>query len=264
VRFFGRGVAEEVAAQRRANLIVANNVLAHVPDLNDFVAGLAILLEQEGTITVEFPHLLQLIEACYFDTIYHEHYSYLSLLSVERALMRHGLRVFDLEELGTHGGSLRLFVSHAGNERHTTARLSAFRAREFAAGLDDLGTYAGFADKVCAAKRALLGCLIALKNKGAHIAGYGAPAKGNTLLNYCGIGRDMIDYTVDASPHKQGLLLPGTAIPVYPPAHIFETKPDYVLILPWNLKDEIMQQMADIRTWGGRFIVPLPHPEIVP
>ncbi len=264
VRFFGRQTAQEVAASGKADVIAGNNVLAHVPDINDFVGGLSLLLDETGVITLEFPHLLQLIESSYFDTIYHEHYSYLSLLAVERLMARHGLAVFDLEELATHGGSLRLFVGHTAGAPAASERLLEFRAREAAAGLDDLATYRTFAAKVRRAKRELLGCLIKLKNEGASIVAYGAAAKGNTLLNYCGIRADFLDYAVDANPHKQGLLLPGTAIPVYPPERIYETKPDYVLILPWNLKDEIMALRADIRAWGGRFIIPLPAPQIVP
>ncbi len=264
VRFFGVATAQEVAALGQADVIAANNVLAHVPDINDFVAGLKILLKAGGVITVEFPHLLRLIEAKYFDTIYHEHYSYLSLLAVERLFARHGLHVFDVEELTTHGGSLRIYAGHADLAPPPSDRLVAFRAKEAAAGLDELSTYGSFAADVRRAKRALLSRLIALKEQGARIVAYGAAAKGNTLLNYCGIRGDFIDYTVDASPHKQGLLLPGTAIPVYAPARIFETRPDYVLILPWNLKDEIMAQMDGIRAWGGQFIVPLPEPEILP
>lgn len=264
VRFFGAKTAEEVAAQGQADVIAGNNVLAHVPDINDFVAGLKILLKAGGVITIEFPHLLRLIEAKYFDTIYHEHYSYLSLLAVERLFARHGLTIFDVEELTTHGGSLRIFAGHAGTTPAASERLAEFRAKEAEAGLDDLAIYGTFAADVRHAKRALLAELVALKERGATIVAYGAAAKGNTLLNYCGIRGDFIDYAVDASPHKQGLLLPGTAIPVHAPDRIFATKPDYVLILPWNLKDEIMAQMAGIRAWGGKFIVPLPAPEILP
>jgi SAM-dependent methyltransferase len=263
VRFFGKATATEVAAQGKADVIAGNNVLAHVPDINDFVAGFKILLKETGVITIEFPHLLRLIEANYFDTIYHEHYSYLSLLSVERLFARHGLTVFDVEELTTHGGSLRIFAGHEGHVPKASERLDAFRAREAAAGLDTLPAYAAFAGKVRKAKRALLECLIKLKEEGKSIVAYGAAAKGNTLLNYCGIRGDFLDYAVDASPHKQGLLLPGTAIPVYAPERIFETKPDYVLILPWNLRDEIIAQTEGIRAWGGKFIVPLPEPEII-
>lgn len=263
VAFFGRKTATEVAGEGKADVIAGNNVLAHVPDINDFVGGLKILLKDTGVITIEFPHLLRLIEASYFDTIYHEHYSYLSLLAVERLFASHGLAVFDLEELTTHGGSLRIFAGHDGSTPSASDRLKEFRAREAAAGLDDLASYRSFAAKVRHAKRELLSCLIGLKEKGASIVAYGAAAKGNTLLNYCGIRSDFIDYAVDASPHKQGLLLPGTGIPVHAPARIFETKPEFVLILPWNLKDEIIGQMDGIRAWGGRFIIPLPEPKIV-
>jgi len=263
VRFFGKATAAEVAAGGKADVIAGNNVLAHVPDINDFVGGLKILLKDKGVITIEFPHLLRLIESSYFDTIYHEHYSYLSLLAVERLFARHGLAVFDLEELPTHGGSLRIFAGHEGSVPPASDRLIEFRAREAAAGLDDLATYKTFAAKVRHAKRELLSCLIELKEKGESIVAYGAAAKGNTLLNYCGIRGDFIDYAVDASPHKQGLLLPGTGIAVYAPERIFETKPNYVLILPWNLKDEIIAQTEGIRAWGGRFIIPLPEPKII-
>jgi 2-polyprenyl-3-methyl-5-hydroxy-6-metoxy-1,4-benzoquinol methylase len=264
-RFFGAELAAELAGSGRgADVIAANNVLAHVPDINDFTAGFARLLKPGGVLTVEFPHLLRLIEANYFDTIYHEHYSYLSLLAVERLFARHGLEVFDLEELATHGGSLRLFTGHRGAHGEAGARVKAFRNREAAAGLDTLAAYADFAGRVRATKRAILSLLIGLKNEGKTIVGYGAPAKGNTLLNYCGVRSDFLDYTVDANPHKQGLLLPGTGVPVFAPARVFETRPDYVLILPWNLKDEIMAHMEGIRAWGGRFILPLPEPVIVP
>jgi SAM-dependent methyltransferase len=264
VRFFGAATAREVAADGLADVIAGNNVLAHVPDINDFVEGLKILLKETGVITLEFPHLLSLIENCYFDTIYHEHYSYLSLLAVERLFARHELSVFDLEELTTHGGSLRIFASHSGRIARASPALEAFRAREAAAGLDGLEAYAAFGARVREAKRDLLMALIKLKDEDATIVGYGAAAKGNTLLNYCGIRGDFLDYVVDGSPHKQGLLLPGTAIPVYAPERIFETKPDCVMILPWNLRDEIMGQAQGIRDWGGRFLIPLPSPQIVP
>jgi 2-polyprenyl-3-methyl-5-hydroxy-6-metoxy-1,4-benzoquinol methylase len=264
-RFFGAGLARELAAEGcGADLIVANNVLAHVPDLNDFVAGFSLLLRPGGVITVEFPHLLRLIEANYFDTIYHEHYSYLSLLAVERLFARHGLEVFDLETLPTHGGSLRLFAGRRGDHAASSGRVAAFRKRETDARLDELSAYADFAAGVRATKRALLSLLIGLKDAGKTIVGYGAPAKGNTLLNYCGVRGDFLDYTVDANPHKQGLLLPGAGVRVYAPEHIFETRPDYVLILPWNLKDEIVAQMKGVEAWGGRFILPLPEPMILP
>ena len=263
-RFFGAELAAELRAEgRMADVIAANNVLAHVPDINDFVSGFKGLLKPGGVITVEFPHLLRLIEANYFDTIYHEHYSYLSLLAVERLFARHGLEVFDVEQLTTHGGSLRVFAGHAGAHSGPSAALTAFRARETEAGLDNLGAYAAFADNVRATKRALLELLIRIKNAGASIVAYGAPAKGNTLLNYCGIRGDFIDYAVDANPVKQGMFLPGTGIEVFAPERIFQTRPDYVLILPWNLKDEITEQMAAIEGWGGRFIVPLPVPVVL-
>jgi len=264
-RFFGADLARELVAQgRAADVIAANNVLAHVPDINDFVAGFAILLKPGGVITVEFPHLLQMIEANYFDTIYHEHYSYLSLLAVERLFARHGLAVIDVETLTTHGGSLRVFAAHAATAGPASDAVIAFRAREAAAGLDAPAAYADFAERVRATKRKLLTLLIGLKEQGATIVGYGAPAKGVTLLNYCGVRGDFLDYTVDANPHKQGLILPGLDIPVHAPARIFETRPDYVLILPWNLKAEIMEQAAGIKDWGGRFIVPLPEPAVLP
>ena len=263
-RFFGAELAGELSAEGRlADVIAANNVLAHVPDINDFVLGFKGLLKPGGVITVEFPHLLRLIEANYFDTIYHEHYSYLSLLAVERLFARHGLEVFDLEELTTHGGSLRLFAGHIGAHTGPSAALTRFRAREVAAGLDDLTAYAAFAENVRATKRALLELLIRIKNDGETIVAYGAPAKGNTLLNYCGVRGDFIDYAVDANPVKQGQFLPGTGVEVFAPERIFETRPGYVLILPWNLKDEITGQMAGIRDWGGRFILPLPVPVVL-
>ena len=264
-RFFGADLARElVAAGRAADVIAANNVLAHVPDINDFVAGFTILLKPGGVITVEFPHLLQMIEANYFDTIYHEHYSYLSLLAVERLFARHGLAVIDVETLTTHGGSLRVFAAHAATAAPASEAVIAFREREAVAGLDTGAAYADFAEHVRATKRKLLTLLIGLKEKGASIVGYGAPAKGVTLLNYCGVRGDFLDYAVDANPHKQGLVLPGLDIPVHAPAKIFETRPDYVLILPWNLKAEITEQMAGIKGWGGRFIVPLPEPAVLP
>ncbi len=214
-------------------------------------------------ITVEFPHLLRLMEASYFDTIYHEHYSYLSLLAVERLFARHGLEVFDLQELATHGGSLRLFARHQSGAP-ASASVSEFRDREAAAGLDGPDAYAAFSERVRGVKRALLTLLIGLKDEGRSIVAYGAPAKGVTLLNYCGIGGDFLDFAVDRNPHKQGMLMPGVALPVHAPEQIFEARPDYVLILPWNLKDEIVEQMQGIRSWGGRFITPLPVPTVLP
>ncbi|WP_029008358.1 class I SAM-dependent methyltransferase [Azospirillum halopraeferens] len=264
VRFFGAETARDMVADGlAADLMAANNVLAHVPDPNDFLAGFAILLKPSGVVTFEFPHLLRLIAGRQFDTIYHEHYSYLSLLAVENLLARHGLAAFDVEELATHGGSLRLFAGHAGAVPEASASLRAVRVQERSAGLDTSAPYDGFAEEVRRTKRRLLSELIALKDAGARIAGYGAPAKGNTLLNYCGIGRDFIDFTVDRSPQKQGLYLPGTAIPILAPEAIAEARPDYVLILPWNLKDEIVAQMAGIAQWGGRFIVPIPDVAVI-
>ncbi len=264
VCFLGETTARAMKAEGiHADVLAGNNVLAHVPDINDFAAGLNILLAPDGVLTLEFPHLLRMIEANYFDTIYHEHYSYLSLLAVERLLSRHGLAVFDVEELTTHGGSLRLFAGHTEAAHEATSRLRAFRKREFDAGLQDSRAYSEFAKRVKESKRALLRCLIDIKDQGKSIAAYGAAAKGNTLLNFCGIGRDFLDYAVDRSPHKQGLFLPGTGVAVHPPERIFETRPNYVLILPWNLKDEITETMAGIRNWGGRFIVPLPQATIL-
>ncbi len=263
--FFGADTAQDIVISRqRADLIVGNNVLAHVPDINDFVKGLAILLKDEGIIALEFPHLLNLMEQNQFDTIYHEHYSYLSLIAVDRILAAHGLVLFDVEEIPTHGGSLRLFVAHRSDEtRSTSDRVNRLKEKENRAGLESTQTYSSFAEKIKETKRKLLELLIAIKDRGNSIAGYGAPAKGNTLLNYCGIGTDFIDYTVDRSPHKQGLFLPGSRIPIFTPDKIRETRPDYVLILPWNLKDEIAEQMCDIRSWGGKFIIPIPEPHLL-
>jgi SAM-dependent methyltransferase len=256
VAFFGSATATELLAEGAgADLLLGNNVLAHVPDLNDFVAGVATLLKPAGTATFEFPHLLQLIEHTEFDTIYHEHFSYFSLLAVAPVFGRHGLGVVDVEELPTHGGSLRLYVQHGGQPGE---RVEELLARERAAGLDGLERYARFEQQVRAVKRDLLELLIGARRDGAQIAGYGAAAKGNTLLNYCGIRADLLDYVVDRSPHKQGLFLPGTRLPIHPPERIAETRPDFVLILPWNLRDEIVGQMAHVRDWGGRFVVPVP------
>jgi 2-polyprenyl-3-methyl-5-hydroxy-6-metoxy-1,4-benzoquinol methylase len=264
VGFYGLELARTLAAEgMAADLIAANNVLAHVPDPNDFVAGIAALLKPDGVATIEFPHLLQLIEDNLFDTIYHEHYSYLSLLALEHLVRRHGLAVFDLDVLPTHGGSLRVHLAHAAAGRSESEALQAFRWREHEAGLDDGAAYDAFADKVRATKRRLLELLIAAKDSGARIAAYGAPAKGVTLLNHCGIGADFLDYAVDRSPHKQGLYLPGVRLPVLAPEHVLEDRPDYLLVLPWNLKDEITAQMDAIRSWGGRFILPLPVPAVI-
>jgi hypothetical protein len=262
VRFFGRATAEELAANRRADLIVGNNVLAHVPGIGDFVAGLAALLAPEGTVTLEFPHLLRLLEENQFDTIYHEHFSYLSLLAVERILASAKLAVYRVEELPTHGGSLRLWVGHAARVR-ADGSVTALRGREASAGLDRLETYAAFAERVCAAKRALLRFLIQTRDEGRRVVGYGAAAKGNTLLNYCGVRGDLLDYVVDRSPHKQGRHLPGTHLRIEAPERIFETRPDYLLILPWNLREEIVAQMQPVREWGCRFVVPIPGTRVL-
>jgi hypothetical protein len=265
VKFFGVRTATELAnAGRRPDLLLGNNVLAHVPDLNDFVAGMKILLKDSGVITMEFPHLLSLMQENQFDTVYHEHFSYFSLLTVMQVFRAHGLRIFDIEQLSTHGGSLRIYACHAGDAlQPDRPSVAALLAEERAAGLDRLPTYAAFSEQVKATKRALLQFLIDAKRAGKTVAGYGAPAKGNTLLNYCGVRTDFLDYTVDRSPHKQGLFLPGVHIPIHAPARIFETKPDYVLILPWNIKDEIVGQMADVRAWGGRFVVPIPELKVL-
>ncbi len=259
VAFFGAELARELAERGdSAALVVGNNVLAHVPDLNDFVAGLKLVLSPEGLITLEFPHLVRLIEGNQFDTIYHEHFSYFSMLAVDRIIAAHGLRIFDVEELPTHGGSLRIFVCHEGS-REVSERASSLLATEKELGLEGADYYAGFSEKVRETKRHLLEFLIAAKRQGRSVVGYGAPAKGNTLLNYCGIRTDFVDYTVDRSPHKQGLYLPGSRIPIHAPDRIRETRPDYVLILPWNLRDEITEQMADVKDWGGRFVIAVPE-----
>lgn len=264
VRFFGRRLAAELAADgRSADLIVANNVLAHVPDINDFVSGLATLVQPDGMITLEFPHLLRLIGENQFDTIYHEHFSYLSLAVVERLFAAHGLVVFDVEELSTHGGSLRVFAARRESGRGRSKNVAALRANEREAGLDRPETYDAFAERATRLKRDLVRTLMDLRDAGKTVAAYGAPAKGNTLLNYCGIGTDLVSFTVDRSPHKQGHWLPGSRIPVYEPERLRRERPDYLLILPWNLKTEIMQGCDFIREWGGRFIVPIPDVAIV-
>jgi SAM-dependent methyltransferase len=265
VCFHGRDTAARIAAQYgKADLVAGNNVLAHVPDINDFVAGMKLLLKPRGVVTMEFPHLLRLMDENQFDTIYHEHFSYLSFVVVERIFAAHGLTLFDVEELPTHGGSLRIYARHAEDDsRPVSARADALRERERALGLERLETYGRFGEQVKATKRKILAFLIGLKREGARIAGYGAPGKGNTLLNYCGIGTDFIDYTVDRNPYKQGKYTPGTHIPILAPERIRETKPDYVLILPWNLTAEITAQLDFVREWGGRFIVPIPEPRLL-
>ncbi len=261
VKFFGVRTAREMAQEGwQADLLIGNNVLAHVPDLNDFVAGIKIVLKPEGVVTMEFPHLVRLMEDGLFDTIYHEHFSYFSFLTVEQVFAKHGLVLFDVEEVQTQGGSLRIYGRHAVHgARVVSPRVTAMRERERELKLDRLEPYRAFSERVMRVKRNLLRFLIEAKDSNKTIAAYGAPAKGNTLLNYCGIRTDFIDYTMDRSPHKQGHYLPGSHIPILPPDAIRNTKPDYLLILAWNLKDEIMEQMAFIREWGGRFVVPLPH-----
>jgi SAM-dependent methyltransferase len=266
VRFFGAELAAALAAEdRQADLLVANNVLAHVPALNDFVAGLRLALKPDGVLSLEFPHLLRLLEENQFDTIYHEHFSYFSFTTAERVLATHGLTVFDVEELSTHGGSLRVFARRREHEARTVApAVGALRRREEEAGLSGMQTYRSFSDRVMASRRALLGFLIRAREEGRSVVAYGAAAKGNTLLNYCGIRTDLIEYVVDRSPHKQGSYTPGTRIPVLAPEAIARTRPDYVLILPWNLQDEIVEQMGFIREWGGLFVVPVPSVRVLP
>jgi 2-polyprenyl-3-methyl-5-hydroxy-6-metoxy-1,4-benzoquinol methylase len=261
VKFFGENTARELAAEgRNADLLLGNNVLAQVPDLNDFVKGMKILLKPQGVITVEFPHLMRLMEENQFDTIYHEHFSYFSFTTTVKIFAAHGLTVFDVEELSTHGDSLRVYARHAEDIlKPVSERVREILSQEANAGFNALECYASFDEQVKETKRKLLTFLIKAKREGKSIAGYGAPGKGNTLLNYCGIRSDFLDYTVDRSPHKQGKFLPGTHIPICHPDKIKETKPDFVLILPWNLKTEIIEQVAYIRSWGGRFAVPIPE-----
>jgi SAM-dependent methyltransferase len=261
VKFFGERLAHELAAEdKKADLIIGNNVLAQVPDVNDFVSGMKILLNPRGVITMEFPHLMRLMQENQFDTIYHEHFSYFSFLTVEKIFAKHGLTLFDVEELPTHGGSLRIYARHTEDaSKGIEPRARDLKEREEAAGFSRLELYFTFAPKVKQTKNKLLEFLIRSKREGKSIAGYGAPGKGNTLLNYCGIRTDYVDYTVDRNPYKQGKFLPGTRIPIFHPDKIKETKPDLILILPWNFKDEIMKQLTYIREWGGRFVVPIPE-----
>jgi SAM-dependent methyltransferase len=260
VKFLGTQLAKELAAQGRcADLVLGNNVLAQVPDLNDFVEGLKILLKPEGVLTLEFPHLLRLIEHNEFDTIYHEHFSYFSMLSTMKIMEAHGMKAFDVEELPTHGGSLRVYACRADAQTHRLdPKVSQLISAEEKAGLASVKGYEGFARQVRETKLALIEFLLGAARLGKRVAGYGAPGKSATLLHYCGIGKDLIEYTVDRSPYKQGRYLPGTHIPIYHPDRIRETKPDYIIILPWNLKDEIMEQLQYIREWGGQFVVPIP------
>ena len=261
VEFFGARLARRM---KRADLVIANNVLAQVPDLNDFVAGIALLLKPRGVATVEFPHLAKLIGENQYDTIYHEHFSYFSLGTARRIFAAHGLTLFDVEEIWTHGGSLRLYLCPQAAARPVTARVGAVLAAEAEAGLDRLSGFSRFAEHVKQAKWNLVDFLIRAKWYGKSIVAYGAPGKGNTLLNYCGIRTDFIDYAVDRNPYKHGKFTPGTHIPIFAPERMRETRPDYVLILPWNLKHEIMANHAYIRDWGGQFVVPIPDVAIFP
>ena len=265
IAFFGEETAQALLREGpSADLIIGNNVLSQAPHLNDFVAGLKTLLSPSGTITVEFPHLMQLLEANLFDTIYHEHFSYFSLLTAERVFAAHGLALVDLDEIATHGGSLRLYLEHDERDNKPSEAVEAFRRREEEAGLGSLLPYAAFRERIEEMKRRLLDFLVAAKREGKSIAGYGAPGKANTLLNYCGIRTDFVDYTVDRNPYKHGRFTPGTHIPIFPPDRLAETKPDYIWILPWNLKDEIVEQLAYTREWDARFVVAVPELTVVP
>jgi SAM-dependent methyltransferase len=261
VEFFGVDLARRLAAEgKQADLIAGNNVLAQVPDLNDFVEGLKLALKPGGVVTIEFPHLMRLMAENQFDTIYHEHFSYFSFISAEKIFAAHGMTLFDVEELPTHGGSLRIYARHTDDAaKPLTDRAIEMHDREVKAGFTEMETYANFGEQVKETKRKLLAFLIETKRAGKKIVGYGAPGKGNTLLNYCGIRTDFLDFTCDRNPYKQGMFLPGTHIPIFHPDKIQEARPDYVFILPWNFKDEIMQQLSFIREWGGQFVVPIPE-----
>jgi len=261
--FFGTSLASAIADDRQADLLVANNVLAHVPDLNDFVEGLRLALSPEGVLSIEFPHLLRLIEGRKFDTIYHEHFSYFSLHAVREVLFRHGLAMIDVEELPTHGGSLRVLAAREKINVNMSPRVDEMIGQEAEAGLTDPTTYELFSETVKSEKRRIVGAVLGLKEAGHTIAGYGAPAKGNTLLNYCGLSTEVIDFTVDASPLKQGKYLPGSRIPILAPEAIDERKPDLIFILPWNLKSEIMTQLAHCRGWGARFLIRTPDVQVL-
>ena len=264
VRFLGAESGLQIAQRYgRADLVAANNVFAHVPDIQGFAAGLRALVKDEGTVTLEFPHLLRLIERRQYDTIYHEHFSYLSLLTSTRALATAGLRVVDVEELGTHGGSLRVYARPEEGGGEPTERVKTVLAAEESAGLHTVAGHEGFAPAVLKIKSDLLGFLLTAAREGRSVAGYGAPGKGNTLLNHCGIRSDLLSYTVDRSPFKQGKFLPGTHIPIYPPERLAQTRPDYILVLPWNLRDEISQQLSYAGSWGGKLVLPIPELEIV-
>ena len=264
VNFFGQELGARLAAEgKKADLVLGNNVLAQVPDLNSFVAGIKHLLKPHGVCTIEFPHLLKLMQENQFDTIYHEHFSYFSLLTAEKIFAAHGMRIFDVEELWTHGGSLRIYAANADDASHPTRpSVGALVSRERDEGLHRLDAYASFAEQVKETKRKLLAFLIDAKRQGKRVAAYGAPGKGNTLLNYCGIRTDFVDFAVDRNPYKHGRYTPGTHIPIFAPEKIAQEKPDFVLILPWNLKDEIVKQLAYIRDWGGRFVVPIPETKV--
>jgi len=260
IKYFGRDTAKELAKKgKKADLLIGNNVLAHVPDLNDFVGGMKMILKSDGIITMEFPHLLKLMQKSQFDTIYHEHYSYFSLMTVRKVFAKHGLTVFDVKEIPTHGGSLRIFARHSENNAlPINKNVKRLIRKETAYGLNRQETYKIFSAKVRRIKQSFLEFLIDAKRKGKTIVGYGAPAKGNTFLNYCGVRTDFIEYTVDASPHKQNHFLPGVRIPVYAPKKITQTRPDYIVILPWNIKKEVMEQMREVRRWGGKFVTAIP------
>ena len=265
VKFFGVETAKELAAQgKHADLIAGNNVYAHIPDINDFTGGIKILLKPTGVVTLEFPHLMRLMAENQFDTVYHEHFSYHSFMSAEKILAAHGITVFDVDELSTHGGSLRVYGRHEQDESKPVSQaVESLRQRELDAGFGNLEHYTSFGPAVERTKWKILEFLINAKRQGKSIAGYGAPGKGNTLLNYCGIRTDFLDYTVDRNPYKHGKVLPGTHIPIYPTERIKQTKPDYVFILPWTLKDEIIKQLDYIRSWGGQFVVPIPSVEVI-
>jgi len=265
VRFFGSNLARELAADGvRADLMIANNVIGHVPALNDFVCGMKLLLADRGTITVEIPHLMKTMEGNQFDQIYQEHYSYWSLLALRRVFDAHDLVVYDVDEIPTHGGSVRVYVRHEADESKPVAdAVESLLEREREAGYADLATYAAFGERVAETKRQILEFLIQAKREGKQIVGYGAPGKGNTLLNYCGVREDFLDYTVDRNPVKQGKYLPGTRIPLHAPEKIAETKPDYVILLPWNLTRELSEHLSYIRNWGGRLVTLIPEPRFV-
>jgi SAM-dependent methyltransferase len=263
-RFFGSALARELVGQGlSADLIIANNVLAHVPDLNDFVGGFKILLKPKGVLTIEFPHLLRLMKGVQFDTVYHEHFSYFSFFAAEKLMASHGLQIFDVERLETHGGSLRLYVTHQEHAVSHGAGVGSLREEELSAGLLSIDGYRKFPDMVRRVRRKLLRFLLDAEENGKVVVGYGAPAKAVTLLSYCGVGADLLQFTVDRSPHKQGRLLPGSRLPIYEPDRIREVKPHYILIFPWNIKDEIIGQLSYARSWGAKFVVPIPEVTII-